>query len=268
MRVLPGFVVAVSLAVAVRAAAPLPLWPEGRAPGTATAAPETLRDGHLRNVSRPTLERFPAPNPEGHPLPTVLVAPGGGYECLAYAKEGTEIAQWLNGLGINAAVLKYRVPGDRDAALADARRALALLCEPADGWTPDPGRVGMIGFSAGAHLTARVLHREGHGLAFALLIYPAYLSADGLTLARDVIPAAPAIPTFLAQCRDDRAFVRSSFAYAGNLLRADGPVSYRLYADGGHGFGLRTAPPAEAAHWPADAAAWLTALGVVRPAAH
>ena len=250
---LPAFALC---ALTLRAAAPTPLWPEGQMPGNATSAGETLRDGHFYNVSCPTLQRFPAPNPEGKPLPTVLVAPGGGYACLAYDKEGVEIAQWLNGLGLNAAVLKYRIPGDRDAALADARRALALLAQPDEGWYPDTGRLGMIGFSAGAHLTGRVLHQQGHGLAFAMLIYPAYLSADGVTLAPDVVPATPTVPTFLAQCRDDRAFIFSSLAYANHLLRADRPVSYRLYASGGHGFGKRTVPPAEAAQWPIDAAIW------------
>lgn len=259
MRTLP-LLLALALGAALHAAAPTPLWPEGQMPGKATAAAETLRDGHLYNVSCPTLQRFPAPNSEGKPLPTVLVAPGGGYGCLAYDKEGVEIAQWLNGLGLNAAVLKYRIPGDRDAALADARQALALLAQPAEGWNPDPKRLGMIGFSAGAHLTGRVLHGQGHGLAFALLIYPAYLSADGATLAPDVVPATPTVPTFLAQCRDDRAFVLSSLAYAGHLLRANRPVSYHLYSSGGHGFGKRKAPPAEAAQWPADAAAWLRTL--------
>lgn len=260
MRTLPLLLALALGAVVLRAAAPTPLWPEGQMLGKATAAPETLRDGHLYNVSCPTLQRFPAPNPEGKPLPTVLVAPGGGYGCLAYDKEGVEIARWLNGLGLNAAVLKYRIPGDRDAALADARQALALLVQPAEGWCPDPKRLGMIGFSAGAHLTARVLHRQGHGLAFALLVYPAYLSADGTTLAPDIVPATPTVPTFLAQCRDDRAFVLSSLAYAGYLLRADRPVSYHLYASGGHGFGKRKTPPAEAAQWPAEAAAWLRTL--------
>lgn len=260
MRTLPLLLTALFLGGAARAADPIPLWPEGQMPGKATTAAEVLRDGHLYNVSRPTLERFPAPNPEGKPLPTVLVAPGGGYGCLAYEKEGAEIAQWLNTLGLNAAVLKYRIPGDRAAALADARQAIALMAKPAEGWNPDTKRLGMIGFSAGAHLTTRVLHRQGHGLAFAMLIYPAYLSGDGSALAPDVAPSTPTVPTFIMQCRDDRAFVFSSLAYAGHLLRANRPVSYHLYTNGGHGFGKRHTPPCEAAQWPAAAAAWLKTL--------
>lgn len=258
MRHLP-FLAAFLLLTAALRADPTPLWPAGEVPGKVTETAETVRDGHVYNVSVPTLECFPAPNPEGRPLPTVLVAPGGGYGCLAYDKEGTEIARWLNALGCNAAVLKYRIPGDREGALADARRALECLRAPAEGWHPDPNRLGMIGFSAGAHLTARVLAQSGHGLAFALLIYPAYLSGDGAALAPETVPAAPTVPTFLAQCGDDRAFVLSSLAYASHLLRANRPVSYRLYASGGHGFGKRRTPPAEAARWPDDAAAWLRA---------
>ena len=256
MRTLSFFLIA-ALSAAALSAAPEPIWPAGQMPGKATSAPETLKNEHIFNVSVPTLERFPAPNPEGRPLPTVLVAPGGGYGCLAYDKEGVEIARWLNTLGINAAVLKYRIPGDRNAALADARRAVALLREPAEGWHVDPAHLGMIGFSAGAHLTARVLSEPKHGLAFALLIYPAYLSNDGTNLAPEVVPAAPTVPTFLAQCKDDRAYVLSSLAYAGHLLRANRPVSYHLYTSGGHGFGKRRQPPTEAAQWPAEAAVWL-----------
>lgn len=251
--------VSVFLAVTLTAA-PSPIWPAGKMPGKATAAAETLRDGHIYNVSVPTLERFPAPNPEGRSLPTVLVAPGGGYGCLAYEKEGVEIAQWLNTLGYNAAVLKYRIPGDRDGALADARRALECLRKPAAGWRPDTSRLGMIGFSAGAHLTARVLAERNHGLDFALLVYPAYLSGNGVDLAQEVVPAVPTVPVFLAQCRDDRAFVFSSFAYAGHLLRANLPVSFHLYTSGGHGFGKRRPAGSEAAQWPAEAETWLKTI--------
>ncbi len=238
----------------------LPLWAPGEVPGTVTTTTETERDAHLYNVSVPTLEFFPAANPEQRPLPTILVAPGGGYACLAYTKEGTEVAQWLNTLGMNAAVIKYRIPGDRDGALLDARQALTLLRTHASEWHVDTKRLGMVGFSAGAHLTSRVLAQKEHGLAYALLIYPAYLSGDGVALAPEVVPSAPTVPTFIAQCGDDRAYVLSSVGYASWLVKQNRPVAYHLYTRGGHGFGLRKSPPEEAAQWISSAEAWLKSV--------
>ena len=248
-----------SFTSALHAHAPLPLWPQG-APGAVTSEPETIVNGHLQNVSRPTLEFLPAPLPEGQTAPVVLVAPGGAYQVLAYDKEGLEIGRWLNTLGFHAAVLKYRIPNNREGALQDARQALALLREHTAAWHIRPNAIGMIGFSAGAHLTARLLAQENHGLAFALFIYPAYLSQNGQTLAPDVLPAKPHVPTFIAQCRDDRAYVFSSLGYMTRAITHNLPVSLRLYANGGHGFGLRRKLPAECARWPEDAANWLRAL--------
>ncbi len=232
------------------------LWTSGVMPGRATDKAEQITDGHVYNVSVPTLNFFSAPVPEGKRLPVVLVAPGGGYGCLAYEKEGVQAALWLNTLGYHAAVLKYRIPNDRPAALADARRALEILREKADAYAIDTTQMGMLGFSAGAHLTASVLARSTHGLAFALLIYPAYLSKDGVTLAPEVVPAEPTVPTFVVQSCNDRAYVASSIGYVHALLKARRPVAYHLYANGGHGYGLEPRTP-EVAQWPSAAAVWL-----------
>ncbi len=235
----------------------VPLWPDGQVPGKVTSHPETVKNDHVYNVSVPTIAFFPAANPDQRPLPTLLVAPGGGYGCQAYTKEGTEIAQWLNTQGFHAAVLKYRIPGDRDGALMDARQAIKVLQSHADTWQIDTTRLGMIGFSAGAHLTTRVLAHEHHGLACALLIYPAYLSTDGITLVPDVIPTVPTVPTFITQCGDDRAFVLSSIAYTSWLLKRNRPVAYHLYTRGGHGYGLQKPISEEAAQWRPTAEQWL-----------
>ncbi len=219
-------------------------------PGAVTSQPEVERNAHLYHVSQPTVAFLPTAVGEGAVAPVVLVMPGGGYGCLAYEKEGLAVGRWLNGLGFHAAVVKYRIPGDRAGALMDAQRAVALLRERASEWKIDTQKMGMIGFSAGAHLTARVLAHENHGLAFALLIYPAYLSKDGVALVPEVKPAKPIVPTFVTQCNDDRAFVMSSLAYAGWLCKGNFPVAYHLYPKGGHGFGLNQA-------WSKAAEAWL-----------
>ena len=118
----------------------------------------------VSQISHPTLELFLAPpsvNLHTMPIaPTVIVCPGGGYYIEAIEHEGWEIAKRLNGAGINAAVLKYRLPNrDSDkplhkAPLQDAQRAIRLLRSHAEQYHLDPSNIGILGFSAGGHLAA------------------------------------------------------------------------------------------------------------------
>ncbi len=225
----------------------VPLWED--IPGRVTSKAEYIKNDHVYEVSVPTLEFMPATTDAQKVRPTVLVLPGGGYHCQAYIKEGTAVAEWLNAQGFHAAIVKYRIPGDRAGALLDVQQAVKVLQAKADAWGVDTTKIGMIGFSAGAHLTARTLSFKDHGLAFALLIYPAYLSRDGVTLAQEVIPAQPIVPTFIMQCTNDRAFVMSSLAYAGWLCKGNHAVAYHLYPTGGHGFGLHHAWTTVAKEW-------------------
>lgn len=226
--------------------------------------PEEERKEHLYSAEVPTIEFFSnssSANPAER-LPVILIAPGGGYSCLAYRKEGVEIARQLLRLNCHTAVLKYPVncDGAREAALKRAQQALNLLKTHADELKIDPEKIGMMGFSAGAHLTARVLAQPHHPLAFGILIYPAYLSDDGVNLKPDVIPAQPIVPTFIMQCRDDRWYVNSSLGYAAYLTKADAPVSYHLYSRGGHGFGGRLNPDQEAVLWHTELHHWFDRL--------
>src|SRR5262249_48614720 len=112
----------------------------------------------LANVTRPTLELFLAPR-ETNTGTAVVICPGGAYNILAYNKEGTEVAQWLNSIGVTGIVLKYRVPARKgrarhDAPLQDAQRALGMVRQRSRQWMIDPERIGVLGFSAGGHLAA------------------------------------------------------------------------------------------------------------------
>ncbi len=246
-----GLVLVMMSIVAVVGAELVPLWET--VPGQVTTLPEEERNQHIYNVSNPTLEFLPATLNEGVTAPAVLVIPGGAYQCEAYEKEGVTVGRWLNALGFHAAVVKYRIPNDRAGALMDVQRAVALVRERATEWKVDVNKIGMIGFSAGAHLTARVLAHNDHGLAFSLLIYPAYLSKDGIELQPDVVPAMPTVPTFVTQCNNDRAYVFSSIAYAGWLCRKNRAVEFHLYPTGGHGYGTKQA-------WIHEAKTWLEKL--------
>ena len=110
----------------------------------------------------------------------VVICPGGGYHILAYDLEGTEVAAWLNDLGVTGIVLKYRVPF-RDpenrglAGLQDAQRALCLVRSRAAEWSIDPQRIGILGFSAGGDIAGRTVFRAAERQ------YPAVDAADALS---------------------------------------------------------------------------------------
>lgn len=249
----------------------LDVWPD-LAPGESTAQTgQSQAEGGVTrrsDVTRPQLLVF---RPEGKgSLPAVMVCPGGGYGILATDLEGTEVAHWLNGLGYVAAVLHYRVPGKRDAAFQDGQRALSLLRARAGQFGIDPKRLGVLGFSAGGHLSARLA--AGYGKRayteidavdrascrpdFALLIYPAYLmDKDSGRPAPEVRPQRGMPPMFLMQTMDD-AYLDVP-AYAQALQEAGVEHRAVTFDKGGHGYGLRL-PPNQPAHaWSDEAALWL-----------
>jgi acetyl esterase/lipase len=268
---------------------PIMLWP-GAAPGeTGETGPEQeqpKRPGdttiRLTNVTRPSLEVFPAPRATNTGA-AVVICPGGAYSILAYNKEGTEVAEWLNTIGVTGIVLKYRVPARKgreryEAPLQDAQRALGIVRQRAGSWKIDPERVGILGFSAGGHLAATLSNQyekrtyprvdDADDVScrpdFALLIYPAYLveRKGENTLAPELKVTSKTPPTFLAQTEDDGVRVECSLFYYLALKNARVPAEMHLYPDGGHGYGLR--PSAHSvSSWPRRAEEWLRALGVL-----
>lgn len=245
----------------------IPLW-DGNMPGNGAGAPEGSRldeDTHvivLENVSEPMLTFYPAAD-AGKPNPVVVVCPGGSYNILAYDLEGTEIAEWLNSIGVSAAVLKYRVPDNRAGALLDARRAVRLVRENSKAWNIDPRRVGMLGFSAGGHLAASCSNSPDRP-DFTVLVYPAYLyRKGGIELVEEIKIDAKTPPAFIVQTWDDRAYYRSSLAYAAALDARNIPVELHLFAKGGHGYGLR---PSErpVSQWPSLCRAWMEESGFLK----
>lgn len=243
----------------------IPLW-NSTMPGRGAENPETgessPKDNVLRitNVSKPTLTLYLVK--AAKPTPLVIVCPGGGYNILAFDKEGTEIAEWLNSVGVSAAVLKYRVPNNREGALEDARKAVRMAREQSEAWNIDPEQVGMLGFSAGGHLTAACSNSADRP-DFSVLVYPAYLyKPDGIELAGDILVDAETPPAFVVQTLDDVKHYRSSLAYAAALDAHGIPCEIHLYAKGGHGYGLRdTGHPVSC--WPELCAAWLRESGIL-----
>jgi acetyl esterase/lipase len=230
----------------------------------------------LGNVSSPELQVFLPPR-ETSNGGAVLVCPGGGFSILAWDLEGTEVAQWLNSLGFVAAVLKYRVPtrGHEGAAVwqgpvMDAQRALSLLRRYSYRWNIDPDRVGVLGFSAGGQVAARTALAKGERMYppiddsdqrscvanFAVLVYPAWLANDAGQLHDDVIVDSQAPPMFLVHAFNDRVSCLSSVALFTALEKANVPAELHIFADGGHGYGIRQTD-LPVTRWPKLAANWL-----------
>ena len=180
-------------------------------------------------------------------------------------------------------LVKYRVPSTgpfpkSPAALQDAQRALGMVREHAAEWHVDPQRIGVLGFSAGGHLAAALSTHFDQRLYpavdaadkvscrpdFAVLIYPAYLTlADRNFAPSPDIPVTANTPsTFLVQAEDDPVHVENAVMYFLELKKAKVPSELHVYAEGGHGYGLRrTALPVTT--WPATVETWLRTIKVL-----
>lgn len=231
----------------------------------------------VENVSSPQIAIYPAKN-KSEKNPVMLICPGGGYNILAYDLEGTEVAEWLNTLGFTAVLLKYRVPRregrlKHEAGLEDVQEAISYIRTNASSLHIDPDKLGIMGFSAGAHLSvmaSNAWQAQGDSLLkpnYCLLVYPAYLSneANALQLASEINVSTNTPPTMLVQTQDDTNFIDSSLAYYYALKQQSVPVEMHLYPKGGHGYGLRNTGAA-VNEWPDRAASWFKEIGVLSTA--
>lgn len=297
-RSVPFALVALFAACASAADAPappsVPVWP-GVAPGSETwtqKEQETVApwgNKLVRNVVRPTLELYPAPaNASGT---AVIVLPGGAFRFLSIDTEGWQVARWLNGKGIHAFVLRYRL-GETAAtdlaftaqifgilaplfgsgtalmddmkkyappAIADTQQALKLVRARAKEWKLDPQRVGLLGFSAGgAAVTAASIDKDpANRPNFTAAIYPGPWPLDNVP--------ADAPPLFVAAAADDSITKSGALPLVEAWKKAGRPVESRIYDKGGHGFGMKKQDkPSDV--WMEEFAAWLNAQGLLKAA--
>ena len=271
------------------------LWPDG-APGPDMAnGPEHVLTGpgqhdvanrpvtRLADVTVPTITFYAAAR-EHNSGAAIVVFPGGGYRYLAIDLEGTEVCSWLNSIGVNCVLLKYRVPNTGPypksaEALQDAQRSMGLVREHAEAWHIDSERIGVIGFSAGGYLAAALSTHYQDRLYpqvdaadqlsckpnFEMVIYPGYLSlAEKDFEFNPAIPVTAEVPpTFLVQAEDDPVHVENVIYYFLALKRAGVSAELHVYARGGHGYGLRrTDLPITG--WPKLADIWLHTIGVLK----
>ncbi len=255
----------------------LELWPSGMPGGWKNPKPEkSVRRGgvtRIRDVNVPVLTVY---RPDRHRDRKVglVVCPGGSYRILAYDLEGQEVARWLAAKGYWGFLLKYRLP--RKGAdkirflpgLQDAQRAISLIRSKEKAW--GVRKVGIMGFSAGGHLSAvtaargnerSYAHVDGADRFpcrpdFAGLIYPAYLVDREGRLAPEVAFGKDMPPVFLLQTEDDPIRVECSLYFYLALKKKGVPAEMHLFAKGRHGYGMRKRGlPVDA--WPSLFAAWL-----------
>ena len=266
----------------------LPLWAEG-APYAEGDAPE----------DQPAMTVF-LPDEEKATGAGVVIFPGGGYRHLAMEHEGYDVARWLNELGVAAFVVKYRL-GERyhhPVQLGDAQRAIRLARANAEKWGVEPGRIGILGFSAGGHLAstagthfdagnpeaADLVDRHNSRPDFMVLIYPVITMqkdythrgslhhllgenpqpelVDLLSNERQVTEQTP--PTFILHTTDDAIVpVQNSVQFYLSLVEHDVPAEMHLFGEGPHGFGLAPDNPTISV-WTSLCEQWMRSRGIIR----
>jgi acetyl esterase/lipase len=299
----------------------IPIWPGAAADPQPVKGPEAVeKTGKddlvagkpwvaISNVTRPTMTVY---SPTGKNTgAAVVVFPGGGYQVLAIDLEGSEVCDWLTPRGITCVLLKYRVTDvgpypksgpfpESPMALEDAQRTMGLVRFHAAEWHIDSHKIGVLGFSAGGHLTAAIsthfekrlypsiddADKESCRPDFAVALYPGHLSLSAaewdakqgtrkfvvphpanadkdLWLNPEVPVTSQTPPTFLLQAEDDHVdSVDDSLSYYIALKKAGVPVEMHLYAHGGHAFGLRpTKFPIT--RWPKLVETWLETIGMI-----
>lgn len=261
------------------------LWPEG-VPGTVASVSEAtkrLRDSYgtspfrLTDISNPEIDVYLAPNPNGT---CVVVAPGGGFMFLSASSEGTQVCDWLNGLGVTAVLLKYRTPtrDEKDPfekPVADGLRAVGLVRRHAMEWGVDPKRVGLLGFSAGGNLLGHAACDRGErsyrqhpeyddhrGPDFGVFVYGGgFLDKEDPTKFRagfTVPEDAP--PMFFVVANDDKSNAVEAVRLYLEYRRLGIHSEIHVYTHGGHGFGMKKGS-LPIYGWPQRCGEWMRAMG-------
>lgn len=275
---------------------------KGEIPGS-TGNPQTAPDGGtihwITSVSRPSLAWYPAAGETKNSA--VIICPGGGYAGLTYSFEGIETAKWLSSKGIQAFILKYRLPNDKsmkdrkNGPLQDAQQAIRYVRANAEKYGINKSQIGIIGFSAGGHLAStasthyndKVYESEYQVSArpdFSILIYPVITLDPALTHAgtrealigkdaelaltdrfssnKQVTKDTP--PAFLVHALDDTVVpYENSILYANALRKTGVQCELHLYSAGDHG--LRTKAPTDTqAFWHDACEKWLRMNGWIK----
>lgn len=259
----------------------IPLWQNGAPNSNELKGEEQeLEKNRISNVTSPTLTVY---LPEKSNGMAIIMCPGGGYIRLAMDHEGHDMAPWLNSQGIAYAVLKYRMPnGHKEVPLSDAEQAMRIVREYAEEWNINPGKVGVMGASAGGHLASTLATHFDKGTRpdFQILLYPvitmnpeychtgsrerligmnpdeatARLYSNELQVTRQTPPA------FIVLSSDDKTVpAENSVNYYLALLKNNIPATMHIYPIGGHGWGFKDSFPYKR-QWTEELEKWLRTI--------
>lgn len=235
------------------------LWPDGAPTPNGLSGEEQInKQGHISNVSHPTLTVYRAAKPNGQ---AVIMCPGGGYSILSSLSEGHNMAWWFIHQGITFAVLKYRLPnGHHKVPLEDALQAIRILRSHASDWNIK--QIGIMGASAGGHLatSAAVLYTADSRPDFQVLFYPrislsnesgmrssTYKNLFGGHPTKELAEYysanlhvnANTPPAFIMHSTDDGSVpVEESINYYLELRKNKVQATMHIYPVGGHGWGF------------------------------
>jgi len=288
MKIFLLFLISISIfAGCVAAQTAMPIWPDG-APNAIGKEPQDI----------PTITPYLAPK-ETATGSAVLVLPGGGYTRLSDVKEGSDIAKWLNSLGISAFVLKYRLGPryNQPNPLLDAARAMRTVRSKAKEWNIDAGRIAILGFSAGGHLASTMgthfdagkpdakdeIERVSSRPDAMILLYPVitmgefthagskkYLLGENSSpeliklYSNELQVTKETPPTFIFHTMTDATVpVENAMLFASALRKNGVPFEFHLYEQGSHGVGLAPTNP-YLASWAARCADWLVLRGFLK----
>lgn len=271
-------------AVAARNGDVLPLWPNG-APGSEALAgkkevitvPAKPGDSlKVSSIHNPSLAIY-LPSKEKATGAAMIIAPGGGHRFLSIDTEGTNVAEWLNSIGVAAFVLKYRLAREPDSLykidehpFADVQRALRLVRARSQEWNVNPAKLGVIGFSAGGEVAvmastrydagqasaADLIERQSSKPDYQILIYPG-IRAENVVVTKDTPP------TFMLCADNDRGPSLAIPNLYLALKKAGVPTELHIYNSGGHGFGYRPgAVPVIRSTWVLRLQDWMSDVGM------
>ncbi len=263
------------------------LWPNGAATLQGAGEKEITnppdpqpgqRIASIKNVHNPSIEVHPVSSDKATGA-AIIVAPGGGHEQLVWGTEGTDLLEWLNGLGATVFILKYRLaktPGYKytveGEALQDTQRAIRIVRQRAKEWNINPNRVGVLGFSAGGALAALADIRFDRGNPqatdpieqqscrpdFVGLVYPGWAPMD-ITAPKDAAPA------FLTSAGiDDQFHAKQTVEFFNSLFKVGVQADLHIYSHGGHGGGIKPRDGIPFGTWPQRFQEWLTDLGYLK----
>lgn len=250
-------------------------------------------------ISVPTMTVY-LPESPASTRTAVIIFPGGGYHANAIKHEGTDIARRFNAWGIAAFVVKYRIPNDATmqnkeiGPLQDAQQAIDVVRKNATKWNVDPGRIGIMGFSAGGHLASTAgTHFKRPAIDvndanlrpdFMILGYPVISFSDSIghrgsrnnllgespshekiiEYSNELQVTAETPPTFLVHASDDKVVpVANSIVFFEQLIKKKVPAELHIYEGGGHGFGMNN--PTTSDDWMDTLKNWLVSRKLLPP---